>query len=140
MKCISHDNGITWSAPVNFPLPGCHRPVGGVLRDGSVLITYRFHHGGGGSMAANAQNFFGALTTPEALLSETRKGSGVRIFPIDHDRSPHADTGYSGWVQLPDGSVYAVNYIVDDAIEKAQIRGYRFDLENLVLKEKGTNT
>ena len=42
-------------------------------------------------------------------------------MPVDFDRSPVADLGYSGWVQFEDGEIYIVNYIVDDA-PKAQIR------------------
>ena len=35
------------------------------------------------------------------------------------------DWGYSGWVELPDGSVYAVQYITADApATKPFIRGY----------------
>ena len=128
-KCVSTDNGTTWSAPVNFPLPGCHRPVGGLLRDGRCFITYRFHHGGGCGMGAGAQNFFGALTDCDALMAPDRKSGGVRIIPIDHDRALKADTGYSGWVQMPDDSLYVVNYIVDDAVTLGQIRGYRIQLE-----------
>lgn len=130
-KCVSTDNGATWSKPVNFPIPGCHRPAAGPLKDGRYLVTYRFYHGGGCGKGAGAQNFFGALTDRDSLLSEDRKGAATRIFPIDHDRSSRADTGYSGWVQLPDGSVYIANYIVDDALTLGQIRGYRLELDEI---------
>ncbi len=26
-KTLSHDDGLTWSEPIRFPLPACHRPV-----------------------------------------------------------------------------------------------------------------
>ena len=55
--------------------------------------------------------------------AETREEAATRILPIDFDRSPKADLGYSGWVQFDDGEIYVVTYIVDDA-PKAQIRGY----------------
>jgi len=126
-KTVSYDNGETWGPLVPFPLPGCHRPVAGAMRDGKYFITYRFLQGGGCGMGAHSQNFFSAFTDRESLLSTTRNEAQVRIIPIDYDRSPKADTGYSGWVQLPDDTLYIVNYIVDDALSSGQIRGYHLD-------------
>ena len=57
-------------------------------------------------------------------------------MPVDYDRSPVADTGYSGAVQFPDGEIYLVNYIVDDAYDKAQLRGYSFFKEDFLLLER----
>jgi len=68
-----------------------------------------------------------------AVLAETRSGAHTRILPLDFDRSPASDTGYTGWVQLPDGEIYVVNYILDDA-PKAQIRGYALSLEDFLLE------
>lgn len=126
-KTISEDGGLHWSEPIRFPLSGCHRPVAGWLQDGRILITYRFLQGG----ASGAQNVFGALTDTKSLLATRREEAFTRIFPIDHDRSPHPDLGYTGWVQFPDGEIYLVNYIMDDA-PKAQIRGYSFRIEEIV--------
>ena len=53
-------------------------------------------------------------------------------MPLDYDRSHFADTGYTGWVAFPDGEIYMVNYIVDDA-PKAQIRGYSFKTDMLLV-------
>lgn len=128
-KAVSRDEGLTWNPVSPLPLPGCHRPTGGVLQDGRVLITYRFLHGAGGW--GNWQNTFGALLDVESCLEPDRAKARARIFPIDYDRSPVADNGYTGWVQFPDGEVYIVNYIVDDA-PLAQIRGYRVPLNQLV--------
>ncbi|MBQ6351942.1 MAG: exo-alpha-sialidase [Lentisphaeria bacterium] len=133
MKTISYDNGETWSPLVNFPLPGCHRPVAGRLRDGRIFITYRFMQGGKGWLGTWTQNFFAALTDEASALSVRRSDAWTRIVPIDYDRSPNSDLGYSGWVQLADGSVYIVNYIVDDAVDKAQIRGYRLNVNDFIL-------
>lgn len=121
-KTISEDEGETWGPVTHFPIPGCHRPVAGRLRDGRVLITFRLHQGGNG-WGMGAQNFCAALTDADSCLATERNQAGVRLIPIDHDRSTAADTGYSGWVQFDDGEVYVVNYIVDDA-PKGQIRGY----------------
>lgn len=119
-KTISRDAGETWSEPICFPLPACHRPVAGMLASGKVLITHRFAQGGNGWWA---QNFFAGLTDVESCLAPSREEAHTRILPLDFDRSAHSDTGYSGWVQFEDGEIYVVNYIVDDA-PKGQIRGY----------------
>jgi len=122
-KSISLDGGATWEGPYKFPIPGCHRPVAGMLQSGRVMITHRFMHGGKGWLGWWTQNFFAALTDVESCLARTRNEARTRILPIDFDRSPESDTGYSGWVQFPDGELYIVNYILDDA-PKAHIRGY----------------
>lgn len=122
-KSVSLDGGTTWQGPVEFPLPGCHRPVAGLLASGRVMITHRFLQGGKGWLGWWTQNFFAALTDVESCLGSQRAGARCRILPIDFDRSAASDTGYSGWVQFDDGEIYIVNYIVDDA-PKAQIRGY----------------
>ena len=132
-KVVSYDNGETWGPVVDFPLPGCHRPVAGKLRDGRIFITYRFMQGGKGWLGAWTQNFFAALTDEASALSVLRSDAWTRIIPVDYDRSPHSDLGYSGWVELADGCVYIVNYIVDDAIDKGQIRGYRLNVADLIL-------
>lgn len=139
-KAVSADGGRTWSRVVRFALPGCHRPVGGLLQDGQVLVTYRFLQGGGNTFGKWTQNFFGALTDVSSCLAEERQSMSTRIFPIDYDRSPVSDTGYSGWVQFSDGEVYVVNYIVDDA-PRAQVRGYSFRPEELIIESgaQGTN-
>ncbi|OQA82198.1 MAG: Sialidase A precursor [Lentisphaerae bacterium ADurb.Bin242] len=135
-KTLSFDNGETWGPVVDFPLPGCHRPVAGFLQDGSILITYRFMQGGKGWLGRWTQNFFGAVSDRESALAVRRNDAWTRIFPINYDPSSKADLGYSGWVQFPDGEIYVVNYIVDDAIDKSQIRGYSFSPDEIMLKEE----
>ena len=122
MKVISYDHGESWGPLVEFPLPGCHRPVTGWLQDGRIFITFRFIQGGRRGFAT--QNFFASITDRASALAIRREDAGCRIMPIDYDASPKADLGYSGWVQFPDGEIYIVHYIVDDAIDKGQIRGY----------------
>jgi sialidase-1 len=133
MKTISRDNGQTWGEVIPFPLPGCHRPVAGLLHDGRVLITYRFMQGGKGGLGWWTQNFLAALSDRDSALAPDRGGASTRIMPLDFDRSPHSDLGYSGWVQLADGEIYVVNYIVDDAFDSGQIRGYSLRPEDFVL-------
>ncbi len=136
-KVISHDNGRSWGTVCDFPLPGCHRPVAGLLQDDKIMITYRFMQGGGsGKFGGGTQNFFAALTDRASALATTREQACVRILPIDFDRAALSDLGYSGWVQFPDGELYIVNYIVDDAIDKGQIRGYALRLSEYLFASK----
>ncbi len=132
-KTISHDNGETWGPVIDFPLPGCHRPVAGLLQSGNIMITHRFMQGGKGWAGSWTQNFFAALTDRDSALAEVRKEARTRILPIDFDRSPHSDLGYSGWVQFDDGEIYIVHYIVDDA-PKGQIRGYALRESDFLLQ------
>ena len=122
-KSISRDGGATWEGPYRMPIPACHRPVAGMLQSGKVMITHRFMQGGKGWVGWWTQNTFAALTDVESCLATERSEAHTRILPLDFDRSPESDTGYTGWVQFPDGEIYIVNYILDDA-PKAQIRGY----------------
>ncbi|NQU31929.1 MAG: exo-alpha-sialidase [Bacteroidetes bacterium] len=123
-KTISNDGGKSWSEAKEFPLAGCHRPVSGYLKNGYVMVTYRFFPGGRWGVFHNLQ---GAVMEAECLLSQGKKEEKVRIFQIDHDNSPRPDTGYSGWVQFDDETIYAVNYIVDYRM-KSFIRGYSFKM------------
>src|SRR5690606_34532479 len=72
-KSISYDQGETWSGPYRMPLPGCHRPVAGILQSGNILITYRFIQGGKGWLGAWTQNFFAALTDVDSAKATERK-------------------------------------------------------------------
>ena len=138
-KSFSQDEGRTWDGVYNTPMDGCHRPVAGILPSGRVLITYRYRQGGGvGARLTNqpsswrgtevsywARNTFAYLEPIESAQARELAGQGGIILPLDHDRSPRSDSGYTGWVVLHDGRVFCVNYIVDDA-PMAQIRGYWF--------------
>ena len=131
-KTISRDGGLTWNGVYNVPLPGCHRPTAGILKDGRILITYRFMQGGSGWLGSWTQNTFGALMPRESALVEKRNEQSARIFPIDFDRSSVSDTGYTGWAQFDDGEIYVVNYMVDDA-PKAFINGSSFRAEDYLI-------
>ena len=61
----------------------------------------------------------------ETLEAERRIDCTVRLFPLEYDRNLRPDHGYTGFVELGDGSVYVINYVKDD-LPKCQIRGYRF--------------
>ena len=132
MKVMSYDGGETWSEIHNVPVPACHRPVVGYLKSGKVLMTHRFMQGGKGWLGSWTQNVFAAFLDPDQVLCERRYEQSARIVPLDYDRSPVSDLGYTGWVQFDDGEIYVVNYIVDDA-PKAHIRGYSFYEEDFIL-------
>ena len=123
MKVISYDNGETWTGVYPLPLPGCHGPVSLLLPNGECLVTYRFMQGGKGWLGWWTQNFFAALISQDDLRETDRIRQGTRILPVDFDRSPVSDLGYSGSVCFDDGEIYVVSYIVDDA-PNAHIRGY----------------
>lgn len=131
-KTISRDQGLTWSPVHALPIPGCHRPVAGLLRSGRVLVTHRYLPGGRGGWGLWTQNTFATLLEAADCLATRRDEIATRVLSLDHDRSPHADTGYTGWVQFDDGELYVVNYLLDDA-PKAQIRGYAFAESDIVL-------
>lgn len=133
-KVISTDNGETWGEVHDFALQGCHRPTARLLQNGWVLITYRYLPGIHGGWGYNTQNLFAAVAERDAVFSIERGRGKIRILPIDYDRSAVADTGYSGSVQFPDGEIYLVNYLIDDAAtQKAQIRGYSLRMEDFIL-------
>lgn len=134
LKAISFDRGESWQGVYRVPIPACHRPVAGFLQDGRIMITHRYRHGGKGWLGDWTQNVFAAFTDVESALATERKQQRTRIMPLDYDRSPRADLGYTGWVQFADGEIYVVNYIVDDA-PTAQIRGYSFYPSDVLLDE-----
>ena len=120
MKVISYDNGETWSELCNTPMNGGHRPTSGFLKDGTAMVTYRYFPGAG-----SAQNVFAGFLKKTELTNTERRKQSIRVMPIDYDRNPSPDSGYTGWTQFEDGEIYMVNYIKDDA-DKAYIRGYSF--------------
>ena len=122
-KSISTDGGRTWQGPFETLMGSGHRPVAHLTKSGKVLVTYRHYPGG---QKAWAKNTFAFLESAASALERDRsKQSGI-VLPLDHDRSPKSDGGYTGWVELDPGHFLAVNYIVDDA-PTAQIRCYRFE-------------
>ncbi len=121
-KCISGDDGKTWDGPYETLMGGCHRPVAGFLPSGEIMVTYRHVPG---AKSPWARNLFAFRESVDSARATERSEQGGIILPIDHDRSAHSDSSYTGWCVLPDDSIFVVNYINDDA-PMAQIRGYRF--------------
>jgi len=132
-KAISRDGGETWDGPIRMPLPGCHRPVARMLQSGYVMMTHRFYPGGPTGYGTT-QNLFAAYMDVDTVLATDYKKQWIRVLPIDYDRSPLADNGYSGWVQFADGEIYIVQYIADDS-PNCQIRGYSLREEAFMLRK-----
>lgn len=125
LKVLSADGGETWSEIYNTSMDSGHRPVAGFLADGSIMVTYRY-------IPSGTQNMFAAFMSRETIEATGRRDQRVRVMPLDYDRNPSPDIGYTGWVQFEDGEIYVVNYIKDDA-DKAYIRGYSFYPLDVVL-------
>lgn len=132
LKTVSYDRGETWSPLYNTPMDAGHRPVAGKLADGRTMVTYRF-------IPRGTTNTFAAFLNSDDLLTTDRQAQRIRIMPLDYDRNPSPDLGYTGWVQFDDGEIFVINYIMDDA-DKAYIRGYKFRPEDIELSPpKGTS-
>ena len=154
-KVLSKDRGRTWSGPFATQMIGLEgRPKVGLLSSGEVCCTYRIGLPNE-MLALHLMTQQGALledmqpTVPRLPLPEDRAGvhdpsqpwymreyyPGCTII-LDQDRSVHRDCGYSGWVELPNGDLYVVDYCHDDA-PRAHIRSYRVSREDIVLFPPG---
>lgn len=73
---------------------------------------------------------FAFLETLESALNPDKATQKHLLLPLDLDANNlGADSDYAAWVEYERGKFLAVNYINDDA-PMAQIRGYRFGLED----------
>ena len=106
---FSNNDGIRWSAPKPTRIFGCHRPVLGQLKSGKYLVTYR-EQSFSFESPYWAKNTFACLIDKESLSKAPYCRFSI-ILPLDHDRSKKSDSGYTGWIETPDGRIYIVNYI-----------------------------
>jgi len=126
LKAISRDGGQTWG-PLYGSGPWIYsgRPDVGLLSTGEVFLTTRVEG------AQPPGHYLGAYMEPQdaALQPTPLEGAPpteARWALLDNDTNPKPDWGYSGWVELPDGSVYVTQYITADApAPHCFIRGYR---------------
>ena len=73
---------------------------------------------------------FAFIEPMESVLAPDVGDQKGLLLPLDLDASNlGADSGYTGWVEYDNGKFLVVNYINDDA-PLAQIRGYRFSIED----------
>jgi len=135
-KSISTDEGQTWGGPYPTNILVCvGRPDARVLRSGEVVIFY----GMGWAprlLVLHAESQQSAADPACVENAKKHIAADHRRFFVDHDRSIHPDGAYSGWVQLPNGDLYVVQYIVDDA-PMAHIRSYRISREDWILCPEG---
>ena len=137
-KCFSPDEGTTWDGPYPTSLVVCRgRPQAGLLASGEVAITYGF----GLSprllvLHVETQEIAADPRSVEHVETGHHIEASYRRFFVDDDRSIHPDGAYSGWVQLPDGDLYVIQYIVDDA-PMAHIRSYRISRDDWILSPEG---
>ncbi len=152
LKCFSYDDGLTWEGPYSsgrWLYNG--RMSAGRLPSGEIMVTTRlgmgklrpyfgtFHdeprrkpelvgywHGEYPLLHAYIESSADArLRTPPGMTYADPLPRSARWFVIDNDLSPYPDFGYSGWVSLPTGEVFVVDFITDDAPPgRPQIRGY----------------
>ena len=140
-KSLSEDGGRTWSEAQRSQMPHClGRPSVGRLRSGEIAVTYRLGCGKSTSLAlyvetaAEAVRGLGGAGARD--MEDYSSTAEARFAVLDNDRSAWADSCYSGWVQLPDGDLYVVNYTNDDA-PRAFIRGYLVSREDWYLFPEG---
>ena len=142
-KSLSRDGGRTWSTPVRTQMMHClGRPSVGRLRSGEIAVTYRVSCGLSTSLGLYVETAEEALrgfpmrpgdaADPESYSRQTE----ARFAFLDNDRALSAVSGYSGGVQLPDGTLYVVNYVTDDA-PRAYIRGYEVGRQDWYLFPEG---
>jgi len=159
IKVISRDGGKTWDGPFDTWLMGCEgRPKAGLLDSGEVCVTFRADMPNEllgmhvmtqeAAAAEETGHLVKRMPLPEDIPGQQARESGEerpwymtsyypgRTFILDCDRSVHRDSGYSGWVQLPSGEIFVVDYINDDA-PLAQIRGYLVSRQDYMLFPPG---
>lgn len=137
-KSRSTDGGHTWSAPFRTQMMSCRgRPSVGRVRSGEIVITYRFCSGLSTSLGLYVETPQEASRfSPLDPNQYKTQYAQARFAFLDNDRALAPDSGYSGWVQLPGGELYVVNYLTDDA-PRAQIRGYVVGREDWFLFPEG---
>ncbi len=126
VKAISRDGGKTWGPLYGSgPWRYSGRPNVGLLSTGEVFLTTRVG-------APQPGHYLGAYMEPQNVALQPAPFDGpvppqAKWLLIDNDTNPiRPDWGYSGWVELPDNSIYVVQYITGDApAQKPFIRGYR---------------
>ena len=159
IKVISKDRGRTWQGPFETWLLGLEgRPKVGLLRPGEVCVTYRLDSPNemlamhvmtqAAARLETTANIIPRQPIPEDIPAQLAQQRGEdrpwymtsyyagRTVVLDLDRSVHRDGGYSGWVQLPSGDIFVVDYINDDA-PLAQIRGYLVRRSDYILFPEG---
>ena len=101
-------------------------PIAALTQDGLVLVTGRYGLRSQWRVDVSEQTYLEPIES--TLEPDVSRQKGL-LQPLDLDASPFADSGYAGWVECERGRFLCANYINDDA-PLAQIRGYRFGLDD----------
>lgn len=138
-RSYSNDGGSSWSKAVRCRMLACRgRPSVGLLSTGEVFITYRIAMpkvSGPRALALFVESQQWAVHGDD--LSDSFNSPEMQRFQIiDVDRNIVTDSGYSGWVELDDGSILVCNYINEDA-PRAFIRGYIINRRDWILAPPG---
>lgn len=132
LKAISKDGGRTWG-PLYGSGPWVYagRPDVGRLSTGEVLLTTRVGAPQSGQWLGFYVESRKMSLEPTPLDGPMTEGAAAGL--IENDTNPiKPDWGYSGWVELANGSVYVVQYITADApAHKPLIRGYLISRSSL---------
>ena len=101
--------------------------IGGITTSDAVRETNDEIIIGAGGTSVHTFAYIEPVASALAPAREDQKGL---LLPLDLDANNlGADSGYTGWVEYERGKFLVANYINDDA-PLAQIRGYRFSLED----------
>lgn len=125
MLIVSHDEGKTWTRPVELPaaLTGDrHKPVH--TPDGRLVVVFR-------DMAEESPtygDFVAWVGTFDDLINLREGMYRVRLL---ENPGPPRDTGYAGLEVLEDGTLVATTYVPLAAGERPSIVSVRFHLDEL---------
>lgn len=125
MLIVSHDEGETWTTPVELPaaLTGDrHKPV--YTLDGRLVVVFR-------DMAEESPtygDFVAWVGTFDDLINLREGQYRVRLL---ENPGPPRDTGYAGLEVLPDGTLVATTYVPLAAGERPSIVSVRFHPDEL---------
>ncbi|MFC5457832.1 sialidase family protein [Prosthecobacter fluviatilis] len=125
LMMFSHDEGKTWSAPVNTPwgLTG-DRHAGVFTKDGRMVVAFR-------DQALNSPtkgHFVAWVGTYDDI--KNHKPGQYRIKLLHSYAERVGDCGYPGMELLPDGTIVATTYIkIAPGKEKNSVVSVRFNLK-----------
>ena len=120
-KRIDRRTIVIPKVPVNDDFVATIKPSEAIRETPDEMIM-----GAGGSSV----HTFAYIEPVESALADDKASQQGLLLPLDLDANNlGADSGYTGWVEYERGKFLVANYINDDA-PQAQIRGYRFSLED----------
>lgn len=125
LMMFSHDEGATWSTPVNtsWGLTG-DRHAGVFIKDGRMVVAFRDQ-----AIGSPTKGHFVAWVGSYDDLKQGRPGQ-YRVKLLHSHAKNVGDCGYPGMELLPDGTIVATTYIKHaPGPEKHSVVSLRFKLE-----------